>query len=77
MIGAAEKKKPSLAVLIGMGKPKAGGDEEDMADKGDDESSEEGSSLDAAQAVIDAVKAGDAGALDDALKLHYDLCADE
>lgn len=53
--------------LLLMGKPK-GGESEDM--DSDDASGE----ISAASAAIKAIKAGDATALSEALKLHYELC---
>ena len=65
---AAEK--PSLSVLLGKVKP--GEDEEPPPDSepGEDDN---GGMLDAAQAVLDAIKADDAQALADALKECFTL----
>ncbi len=47
----------------------------DKEDKDDDK--EEGGAKGAAQDLIDAIKDGDAGAVDAALRLHYEECHDE
>jgi DNA-binding GntR family transcriptional regulator len=59
-------KKPGLAVLLGEAKPE---DDEDApaSERGGDSKSE-------AQRILDAIKAGDADELDDALKGHYAAC---
>ena len=56
--------KPSLGLLL-MGKPKG---EPDAASEGDT------GQLNAAKAIIKAVKDNDATALSEALQLHYQLC---
>jgi hypothetical protein len=69
-------KKPSLAIAIGVGKPKpdAGGDGSGPDDEG---MSDAGASLDAAQALIEALDKKDAQGVDDALRTHYALCESE
>lgn len=57
--------KGTMGLLL-MGKPKGEG-AEDMA-------AEDGGEVSAASAAIKAIKAGDATALSEALKLHYELC---
>jgi len=73
---ADAKKKPSLALLIGMGKGKGPKAVEDAPSE-ESINDEEGSSLDAAHALLDAIKADDAEGVDAALKAHYDLCDDD
>lgn len=67
----ADKKKPSLAVVIGLGKSKKDPEPEYDKREGDEDGGEE---LDAAQALIDAVHSKDAEQVNEALKAHYDLC---
>jgi hypothetical protein len=57
------KDKPSMGLLV-LGKPK---DDDMAADAG-------GGAESAAAAAIKAIKSGDAGALSEALKLHWELC---
>lgn len=60
--------KDTMGLLL-MGKPKAGEpDDMDESDGGDT------GEISAASAAIKAIKAGDATALSEALKLHYELC---
>jgi DNA-binding GntR family transcriptional regulator len=63
------KGAPSGLLLIGA-KPEK---EEDDDDKPDPKSG----AISAAKALIKAVEAGDAEGVDEALRLHYDLCEDE
>lgn len=68
------KKKPSLSVVIGLGKPKEDHLENEMADHAADGGDGEGSELDAAQALLDAIENKDAAGVNEALKAHYELC---
>jgi len=69
--------KEKLKIIIGM-KPKSKPIEDDsMEDNGDSEDSSESESderVSAAQDIIDAIKSGDAEALDYALEEHYKYC---
>jgi hypothetical protein len=70
---SAKKKKPDLAVVIGMadGKKKPADSEPDMEkDPDGDEMAHE----EAMGAMHDALKAGDMGAAVDAFRTLYDLC---
>jgi DNA-binding GntR family transcriptional regulator len=58
---------PSGLLLIGAKPEKEDGDKPDP----------KSGALSAAKALIKAVEAGDAGGVDEALRLHYDLCEDE
>jgi hypothetical protein len=66
-----DKKKGAL--LLALGDPEGGGDEElDGEDEGLDLGEEMG--MTAAEDAIAAMKKGDASALHDALKRHYESC---
>jgi DNA-binding GntR family transcriptional regulator len=53
-------------ILIGAAKPPA-----------EKAKPKEGGAMSAARALLSAIKAGDAGAADEALRLHYELCKSE
>lgn len=59
-----------IGIMVGGVKPKGAAGPDD-GDGADDESARE----DAAQDVLDAIKKGDAKALDEALATHYAMCA--
>lgn len=72
-------KKPGLAIVIGAGKPKAD-DDEDAPESGRMEAEKDADSdphMDASEAILDAVKSGNAEALSAGLKAFYDLCKSE
>jgi hypothetical protein len=66
-----DKKKGAL--LLALGDPEGGGDDDELeGDEGLDLGEEMG--MTAAEDAIAAMKKGDAGALHDALKRHYESC---
>jgi DNA-binding GntR family transcriptional regulator len=67
-------KKPSLAIAIGL--PKRGDEEQPDGDEPSSDDMKE-ARLEAARAILEAVKSGDAAALDEALKTHADACMGE
>lgn len=65
------------ALFLGLGKKKPGAEEDPMDEpiESEDDGSEDAAHDDAAVALADAVKGGDAKAIRDAFKTMYDLCA--
>lgn len=59
-------KGPGVLIALGAAKPKG---EEDAEPSG------KGGALSAAKALLKALKAEDASGVDEALRLHYELCA--
>ena len=72
MRGAGEK-KPLAAILLGIDGGKSKGSSPSKAEEKDVETE----SVEASKRILDAIKAGDASGLDEALRLHYELCEEE
>lgn len=68
-------KAPALVIALGKGKGSES-EEEEPKSSPEMEGSDEDKTA-AAQLVIDAVKAGDAEALSEALSAHYAMCGDD
>jgi hypothetical protein len=77
----AAKKKPDLAVVIGMGKPKGGAEEEAPPESEREEADEESAYHDAFHELASALgvdpKMTDAAKGAEAFKTLHDLCASE
>ena len=61
-------KGPGLVIALGSAKPKGEAEPEGGKEKGG------GVSITAAKALLKAIEAGDAAAVDEALSLHRELC---